>query len=75
MTSSMESALCTIRVQPQDHHLVFTVTSVSFPAHGFRPNRTGPSISCADFDEALGAVRKFLGSYTADSRNAGNELE
>jgi hypothetical protein len=75
MTSSMESALCTIRVQPQQHHLIFTVTCVRFPAHGFRPNRTGPSMSCADFDEALAAVRNFLDSYTADSRNTANELE
>jgi hypothetical protein len=75
MTSSMDSGLCTIRVQPQEDHLVFTVTSVYFPAHGFRPNRAGPSTSSADLDVALSAVREFLDSYTAHSRGGSTERE
>lgn len=53
-----------MRVEPQSNHLVITVTSNYFVAHGFLPNQSGPSGRCTDTDAALEIVAEFLRSYT-----------
>jgi hypothetical protein len=67
MSFSPECGVCTLHVRPQHDYLVLTVTSAYFPAHGFRPNRTGPSVCCIGPEKALAAIRQFLESYTEDS--------
>jgi hypothetical protein len=65
---------CIVKVEPQPDHLVITVTSAFFVAHGFRPNRTGPSARCTDSAAALAVVNDFLNTYTAanDRNNRDN---
>ena len=50
--------------------MVFTVQRVYFPAHGFRPNRTAPSIHSTDVEVALAVVREFMNSFGANSYSA-----
>jgi hypothetical protein len=75
MWKSMEPGVCIVRVEPQPGHLVITVTSAFFVAHGFRPNRTGPSARCTDSATALAVVNDFLNKYiSTDDANTG-EIE
>jgi hypothetical protein len=73
--SSTEPGVCTVRVEPGQDHIVFTVISNYFPAHGFRPNRRGPSTRSVDPDVALAAVREFLDSFTENSGSSATEIK
>lgn len=59
-----EHGLCILRVEPHEHVVVLTVTTMYFPEHGFHPHRTGPSTSGVDAEAALASVREFLDAYS-----------
>ena len=67
MSFTPECGICTLHVQPQQNYLVLTVTSAYFPSHGFRPNRSGPSVCSIDTEVALETIRRFLEEYTERS--------